>query len=401
MKCVACVLLMLCATTVLSQPGFQTIGYIPGGSPVSQPTGVSADGEFVVGYSNFQTFRWTVDNGFLVLPIPKDGTTGSPEGISPSGDYVFGSYAAFGGTAPGDFVWSEKNGSVYVPSLPGGNELTTLWHINDQGVAVGYSSVGFTNTGASLNRAVRWTPDEGLEALPLPTQSDESEQSVAIRTLSDGRVYGSSASGVWFYSEDTGFDLIESMPNALAMNSTGTFAAGGVIHPDTGSPAPAYWTPSEGVQLLKRLQPDHLIGRARSTSDDGSIIVGESMSDPVVWLNQGEPMLLIDYASSLGIDMEGWSITGVRCVSADGITIVGTARHDDWGIGHLETFVLTIPAMCLADVNKDGQLNPTDFTAWVASFNAGAKACDQNGDGECSPTDFTAWITNYNAGCGG
>ena len=400
MKCVACVLLMLCATTALSQPSFQTIGYIPGGSPVSQPTGVSADGEFVVGFSNFQTFRWTVDNGFQVLPIPKDGTTGSPEGISPSGNFVFGSYAAFGGTAPGDFVWSEKNGSVYVPSLPGGNELTTLWHINDQGVAVGYSSVGFTNTGASLNRAVRWTQDEGLEAFPLPTQSDESEQSVAIRTLSDGRVYGSSASGVWFYSEDTGFEFIENLPVPLAMNSDGTFAAGAADNPITGQFTPAYWTPFGGVQFLGLLDNDQ-IGLAVGMSDDGSIIVGQSGSTHVVWIDQNEPLLVGEYATSLGIDMKGWNITGARCVSADGTTIVGTARHDDWGIGHLETFVLTIPAMCLADVNNDGHLNPTDFTAWVASFNAGAKTCDQNGDGECSPTDFTAWVANYNAGCGG
>jgi hypothetical protein len=55
--------------------------------------------------------------------------------------------------------------------------------------------------------------------------------------------------------------------------------------------------------------------------------------------------------------------------------------------------------ICVADVNGDGMLSPTDFTAWIGAFNTMSTGCDQNGDGLCTPTDFTAWIANYNAGC--
>lgn len=69
---------------------------------------------------------------------------------------------------------------------------------------------------------------------------------------------------------------------------------------------------------------------------------------------------------------------------------------DEFNIDSIE-FVLK--GGCLADVNGDGMLSPTDFTAWVSAFNANASECDQNGDGACTPTDFSAWISNFNAGC--
>lgn len=62
--------------------------------------------------------------------------------------------------------------------------------------------------------------------------------------------------------------------------------------------------------------------------------------------------------------------------------------------------VATIPQpACAADVNGDGTLSPSDFTAWIAAFNSQAPECDQNADGSCTPADFTAWIASYNAGC--
>ncbi|GAB5497383.1 MAG: hypothetical protein Phyf2KO_24630 [Phycisphaerales bacterium] len=55
---------------------------------------------------------------------------------------------------------------------------------------------------------------------------------------------------------------------------------------------------------------------------------------------------------------------------------------------------------CIGDVNLDGALTPSDFTAWIAAYNSGdIEVGDQNLDGNLSPTDFTAWIANFNSGC--
>ncbi|PHQ78950.1 MAG: hypothetical protein COB69_08955 [Phycisphaera sp.] len=51
----------------------------------------------------------------------------------------------------------------------------------------------------------------------------------------------------------------------------------------------------------------------------------------------------------------------------------------------------------LVDVNGDGIVNASDFTAWINAFNNNLPGCDQNCDGVCTPADFTAWIANFNA----
>ncbi|MGP1271711.1 MAG: GC-type dockerin domain-anchored protein [Phycisphaerales bacterium] len=68
-------------------------------------------------------------------------------------------------------------------------------------------------------------------------------------------------------------------------------------------------------------------------------------------------------------------------------------------IDALEVFAELNPCdpCVLADVNGDGVVDPSDFTAWVVAYNNGDPAADQNCDGVIDPSDFTAWVVNYNA----
>ncbi|MCB9835760.1 MAG: hypothetical protein H6808_03470 [Phycisphaera sp.] len=54
---------------------------------------------------------------------------------------------------------------------------------------------------------------------------------------------------------------------------------------------------------------------------------------------------------------------------------------------------------CIADINGDGMLTPTDFTAWIVAYNAGDLAADCNRNGTLEPADFSAWVASWVAGC--
>jgi len=87
-------------------------------------------------------------------------------------------------------------------------------------------------------------------------------------------------------------------------------------------------------------------------------------------------------------------------------SVVGTFNTENLLVdGNLITRILYEPTQvrlvtrCIADVNLDGIVDPSDFSAWIAAFNAGSVLADQNLSGDVTPTDFSAWIANFNAGC--
>lgn len=396
-----CVMIGFCALAVRasSQPSIQLLGALPGDQRISYALAVSDDGSVVVGISSpfgfFEPFVWTEQTGIYRMPTPP-GTSGyTPDAFSDGGAYVLGTHSTSQG-GPVGFLWSAADGVVSIGDLPGGRTNSWLAYLSETRVGVGESSFAFNAINAPLFRAVRWSEQGGLEPLPLP-EGDPPEGSAAYRLLDDGRIFGRSESGAWFWSEQTGFEMLPGAEGMTRCSPDGSILVGTAPNnPVSGYSTPAYWTADEGLTHLPLLNPDDF-GLLRGMSDDGSIIVGVLNTEQVVWVNQKQPMTIEQYGASLGLDMTGWNIHEVSGVSSDGTTIVGTAGRD--GQAGLEGFRLRMYEPCVADVNNDGQLNPTDFTAWVASFNAGAKACDQNVDGECSPTDFTAWIANYNAGC--
>ncbi len=133
----------------------------------------------------------------------------------------------------------------------------------------------------------------------------------------------------------------------------------------------------------------------------GSAGVGSSGEIELSLLNGTNGFVLNGIDSS---DNSGVEVSSAGDVNGDGVDdlIIGAKYADPNGNSRAgESYVVFGRDLspCLADTNGDGQVTPTDFTAWINAFNNDLPECDQNGDGSCTPTDFTAWIANFNAGC--
>ncbi len=74
-----------------------------------------------------------------------------------------------------------------------------------------------------------------------------------------------------------------------------------------------------------------------------------------------------------------------------------------YGFGRVDAYRAVAAAMgihvCPADVNLNGRVENSDFSAWLNAFNDGNPLADQNFDGEIDPSDFSAFLSNYHLGC--
>lgn len=343
-----------------AQPSFVTIGDLPGGYHNSHAIGVSSDGSVVTGFSyatgGMLAFRWTQESGMEALPV-LPGTGGYQGGpVSPNGKFITGTHVIQGQKGQNGFVWSEETGTVSIGSLPGGRNMSILGHITDDGLGVGRSDFDLTPTGYPLYRAVKWTAQSGLEALPLPEPTDLQYQSSAGRVLNDGRIFGVSNSGKWFYSEESGFEMLPVSRYMNTINSSGDFIIGTML--DSTSPIPhraRYWTPDTGEVPLAPYGDDYA-SEALFLSDDGSVIIGRGTQGWQVWLDQGAPVLVEELVANLGVDLDGWYIDFIYGISGDGSKIYGTAINNTGKNLMIEGFVLTIPAPASASVLALGVL---------------------------------------------
>lgn len=94
------------------------------------------------------------------------------------------------------------------------------------------------------------------------------------------------------------------------------------------------------------------------------------------------------------------SASEVEAILAESATPYGTDGVLGAGFIDAAAAVEQVASMrCLADVNRDGELNGLDFGAWLGAYNAQLPSADQNQDGSINGLDFGAWLGGFNAGC--
>ncbi|MEL6797023.1 MAG: hypothetical protein AAFO89_09415, partial [Planctomycetota bacterium] len=117
-----------------------------------------------------------------------------------------------------------------------------------------------------------------------------------------------------------------------------------------------------------------VVGSSVVLVDDGTGLLTPERVSGFIWSHATGTLDLLD----LVVDgsASGWELTqgdqftpGPTDINNDGV-IVGNGINP---MGEPAAYVLLPRSPCAADVNRDGNVNPNDFNAWILAFNNG---CD-------------------------
>jgi len=267
--------------------GMQSLGFLPGAG-FSRSVAVSADGSTIAGRSGSEAFRWTQAGAMQGLGVLAGATSSEASALSADGSTVVGSSSNWTGSSTTStqeaFRWTESGGMQGLGLLPG-------WAMSYASAvsADGSTVVGEGNCcgSAEPGEAFRWTQAGGMQSLGFLPGADAS---TALGLSADGSVVGGNSLGGTFFQE--------------------AFR----------------WTQADGIQGLGVLAGG-TFSYVAAVSGDGSTIVGESdaggQSETFIWDATHGMRELDQVLTSLGLDLEGWTLNGVIGISFDGQTLAG------------------------------------------------------------------------------
>jgi probable HAF family extracellular repeat protein len=289
---------------------------------------VSADGVAVAGslsslFEETRAFRWTPSQGMQDLGVLPGAFTSTAYGISADGSAVSGTSTYPRTYIATAFIWTEAGGMQSLGTLPGGT-----FSVGGGMSADGSVIVGHADAASGATRAFRWTAADGMVDLgTLPN----TQSSYAIATSADG------------------------------------FAATGMVHTSPLKHA-FLWTATDGMQDLGTA-PGAREAVGYAVSNGGLAVVGSDRyysgtNVAYLWTHDLGMVDLNVYLPTLGIDLTGWTLETASGISADGTTIVGWGEHEYIpGRFREEAWIATVPAPCLADIARDGEINADDLFA--------------------------------------
>ena len=317
----------LAVTPVRAAPAFQRLDF--------GPSDVSADGSVVVGEQTGEAVRWTASGGTVGLGRLTGSFLSYATGVSADGQVVVGvSRAVAGGDRP--FRWTATGGMTELRGFnpPAGSYLRTA--------ANGSVVVGNAVNERFESEAFRWTASGGVTWMgSTTTAADMSE---------DGSVVAGTAAGVaarWTESDgwrDLGATWDDRpFSRAYAVSADGSAVVGEAW--DGGGDwwiSDAFrWTASGGAVRLG--SPGGGSSYAIDVSADGSVVVGEGGSGTsysFIWDQARGMRRLDDVLKGHGANLTGVTAS-VSAISADGRVVVG-GLHSLEG-GFVGGFVATVP----------------------------------------------------------
>jgi uncharacterized membrane protein len=318
------------------------------GEPNTVLTDIDRSGEVVVGYirneDSFQAFRWLLSETSLIElgdrigpegPLP---TSAQATGVSADGEVLVGAWSRVGGVTA--YRWTTADGYQPLPPPSGApmGASTTAFRASADGTVI----VGYANDGVA-DRAARWLGNTGDYLTDFPTGANGSATATAVSD--DGRVIvGVSRQQAFRWSDAAGLELLNDTEGPEGSRALDVSANGDVVVGVNESQAFRY-TSALGLQSLGDT-PGESVSVATAVSADGQVVVGyrasASESQAVRWVapsNVAEnitPLLPAGAAT-------GWQLSEARAVSGDGHVIGGIGVNP---AGESESWIAIVPDAC-------------------------------------------------------
>ena len=270
---------------------------VPVGFAGTVANGTSEDGFFVVGSGvagvSERAVRWVGNTPFQLGVLP-GALQSTAHAVSDDGQVVTGI------SNPNQFTrafrWTAQTGMVNLGTLPGASTSWAETVSRDGSTIIGYCTFGLTDP-----TAFRWTAGTGMVSL--------------------GQLPGSTE----VYPSDTNVDGSVIVGTGFAGNSPQAFR----------------WTEATGMVPLG-LPPGATGSGATAVSADGRVIVGGvNFAGGVNRLYYWTDGVGADLETTLaGVIPAGWDLSTVTAISADGLTLCGSAIVD----GQFRGWTATVPA---------------------------------------------------------
>ncbi len=337
-------LLLAVTASLAAETGFWAIGDLSGGRYKSRAIGISGDGCVVVGDSSTavgdEAFVWTAQQGIVGLGYLSSNVFQSGAwSCSQDGSVIVGRAWVNGTHA---FRWTAVDGMRDLGNLAGNSAYAEAFGVSADGSVVVGTSV---NTN-DMPEAFRWT-DQGMLGLGYLPGGEWSEAAAvcADGTVVVGRSNGTAGMQAFRWTATDGMVGLGFLPGgrpysaATALSADGSTVVGMASTFTMGNRA-FRWTSAGGMTDLGDLGV-YSTAIAHGVSGDGRVVVGANGSVAFLWdESHGMRRLQDVLTGTLGLDLDGWELTGAYAVSRDGNTIVGTGINPT---GNVEAWVARIP----------------------------------------------------------
>jgi hypothetical protein len=294
--------------------------------------------------------------GSTTRPAPTIFRSGQAPQILTQTGLSFGA-VAIGGDATGDVVGIAYSGlsqsSVWTSSAgitqltPNGNGITTpITKVSSDGAISGTTNAG------SGPRAYLWTGSNGLQVLATqPTELFAFGTGVSGNgtVVGFGTDFTVNQDRAWRWTSGGGYVPLAGLSGSGGVKATGVSDDGSTVigmQSQTGVTTPIVWRTGQVTASSLNVLTAGTDVAVSDVSGDGSLIVGRSAGEGVVWASDGSVSSALTFFSANGVDMSGWSaVYSIQDVSRDGLAFVGTGAWTN-SAGGIETrsFIAVIPA---------------------------------------------------------